>query len=219
MRNLLDGWLAADVKILAAAGPRAAELVGKRGVRFHSTWHADGGPYQGTNTGGDWIWEHTVNNEQVKTPEHVAKEDSVEGHLKWLFETKHKAELAPLGADVVATLRGQYKVEGVSGSHNFTVATGEAPKSRTTDLPDGPTEVPKEDEAEHPRLHPRHRPSRGGARRAPGREEACCGDEGEGAAVSRDRLPHRLERRRGRRGPVRPAGRWHASRPRPLRPS
>ena len=114
VRNLLDGWLAADVKILAAAGPRAAELVGKRGVRFHSTWHPDGGPYQGTNTGGDWIWEHTVNNEQVKTPQHVAKEDSVEGHLKWLFETKHKAALAPLGADVVATLRGQYKVEGVS---------------------------------------------------------------------------------------------------------
>jgi hypothetical protein len=144
VRNLLDGWLAEDIKILAAAGPRAAELVGKRGVRFHSTWHADGNVYQGTNTGGDWIWEHWVNNEKVETPEHVAKEDSVEGHLKRLFETKHKAELAPLGADVVATLRGQYKVEGVGGSHNFTVGTGEAPKSRTTDLPNGPTEVPGE---------------------------------------------------------------------------
>jgi len=32
VRKLLDGWLAEDIKILSAAGPRAAELVGKRGV-------------------------------------------------------------------------------------------------------------------------------------------------------------------------------------------
>ena len=217
VRNLLDGWLAADVKILAAAGPRAAELVGKRGVRFHSTWHPDGGPYQGTNTGGDWIWEHTVNNEQVKTPQHVAKEDSVEGHLKWLFETKHKAALAPLGADVVATLRGQYKVEGVSGSHNFTVATGEAPKSRTTDLPDGPTEVPKEAKPSIPDYTPGTGHLEEALDELPGGKKPAAVTKGKDAAVS-PAVSRTVSRTPARTPRARAAGRTLARQPAPPAP-
>jgi hypothetical protein len=210
VRNLLDGWLAEDIKILAAAGPRAADLVGKRGVRFHSTWHADGGVYQGTNTGGDWIWEHWVNNEKVETKEHVAKEDSVEGHLKWLFETKHKAELAPLGADVVAALRGQYKVEGVGGSHNFTVGTGEAPKSRTTDLQNGPTEVPGEAKPSIPDYTPGTGHLEEALDELPGAKKpaAAAATRGKDAALSRSLARTRRARAAGRtlaRQPVPPA--------------
>src|SRR6185312_14373493 len=191
VRNLLDGWLAEDIKILAAAGPRAAELVGKRGVRFHSTWHADGDVYQGTNTGGDWIWEHRENKEKVKTPEHVAA-------------------LAALGADVVTTLRAQYKVEGVGGSHNFTVGTGGAPKSRTADLPNGPTEVPGEAK---PSI-PDYTPGTGHLEKAldelPGGKKppAAAATKGKGAAVSRTLARTQRARAAGRtlaRQPAPPA--------------
>jgi hypothetical protein len=137
IRALLDGWLALDLKILTAAGPRAAELVAKRGVRFHSTW--TGGVYKGTNVGGDWVWTHTKNGEVVNEPQHVDHADSVEGHRdKWFKD--HAAELAPLDAALVDALRTQhYKVEHVAGTHNFTVGTGGPATSRNTDMSEAPT--------------------------------------------------------------------------------
>ena len=116
VKNLLTKWLAQDLEILAAAGPRAPALLDQRGIRFSSTW--TGGVYEAVHVGGTWMWH--------KKEQNVTKRESLVGFLDhWFADASHKRALGALAPK----LRAQYRTVHVGGSHDFTVGTGHRAKA------------------------------------------------------------------------------------------
>lgn len=133
VKRLVTSWLNTDLAILTAAGGRASSLLAQRGVRFISTY--TGGVYAGVNVGGTWD-SGTKDNPRTTT---VSVADSVRGTIDAWFRA-HRTALGTLEAP----LRDQYRVEPVSGSHDYTVGTGRqaAATDRNTNITTSPTTLP-----------------------------------------------------------------------------
>jgi hypothetical protein len=110
----LDVWLREDLKWLAQSTDQPA-LLGRRGLKFRSTW----------GTGSDPVYQRM--NEALDT---------------WL--TNWFTNNATVSSTVAATWRDQYRIEKFVGQHDYNVGTGHpAAASDRGTVPSGLTGVPK----------------------------------------------------------------------------
>lgn len=110
---MVERWLNDDLAQLTKPGANAPQLLALRGIKLRSTWGAGSDPrYKKMNVGKHYD----------PVTDRGLDPLSLKGRLRSWFGA-HSAALGPARPG----LRAQYRVEGVVGTHEFTVGTGGPP--------------------------------------------------------------------------------------------